>query len=183
MANRAYLYTHHPNEDPEYRDLAEWSYEVPIAHLLLVGADPAPCSSAIWQVDARIAIQGDAEQSHPVFIRFLRWLEPKLPEGFHAAAREARTFLARPDRQGRHYHLELGEVYDAMGLSLEEMEKHTRANAALAQELFEETNRLLDAAAATLADVNHPRLKGLSTSWFERLGLRFSDVLYHHLGD
>jgi hypothetical protein len=183
MANRSYLYTHHPGEDPEYRDLAEWKVNPPVAHFLLVGANPAICSSAIWEVDAKIAIKGDATQSRPLFVAFLNWLEQQLPEDFGNASEEAKRWLTRPDRQGTHFHLELGEIYELMGLELDEMERETVSNAALAQSLFEEVRRLVETDGATLNDAVCARIKGLKSNWKEQLGLYFSDVLYFHLGD
>ncbi len=182
MANRAYLYTHHPDDEPEYRDSAEWNYDVPLVHFLLVGANPNACSSVIWQVDEKIAIRGDASQSRALVLSFLEWLEPQLPEDFGEAAKRARAFLTRSDRQGRHYHLELGEIYEGMGLALDEMRRETLANVALAQDLFEEVKRLLKSAGATLDDAVHPELKGLQREWGRGLGLCFSDAIYYHLG-
>ena len=64
---------------PAYRDVSEWPSEPPLAHLLLVGAKPTVSASAIWQVDAKIAIRGDAGQSRSLFLAFLDWLAPPTP--------------------------------------------------------------------------------------------------------
>lgn len=182
MANRSYLYTHHPGEDPAYRDVSEWAGDLPLAHLLLVGADPTVSASAIWQVDAKIALQGNASESRPRFLAFLKWLAPQLPAGFRAAAQEAQAFLARPDRQGDYFHLELGEIYELQGLDLIGMERETAANAVRARELVAEVQRLLAADGATLDDTNHARLRQLQANWEQNLGLAFSENLYYHLG-
>jgi len=70
MANRSYLCTYHSGENPAYRDVSEWRCEPPLALLLLVEAEPTISASAIWQVDAKIAIQGDAGQSRSLFLAF-----------------------------------------------------------------------------------------------------------------
>jgi hypothetical protein len=183
MANRSYLYTRHPDEEPEYRDLAEWISKPPLAHLLLVGADPSVCPSAIWEVDAKLALQGDATQSRPLFLAFLDWLEPQLPQDFGDASKDAKKLLTRPDHQGAHFHLELGEVYELMGLDLDDMERETTSNAALAQRLFEHVRRLVETDGAILDDAVHEEIKKLKDNWEEHLGLHFSDTLYFHLGD
>ena len=182
MANRSYLYTHHPGADPAYRDVSEWAFDLPLTHLLLVGAEPTVSASAIWQVDAKIALQGNARESRPLLLAFLAWLAPQLPAGFRAAAQEAQAFLARPDRQGDGFHLELGEIYELQGLDLAGMKRETAANAVRARELFAEVQRLLTADGATLDDAHHVRLRQLHDDWKQRLGLAFSDSLYYHLG-
>jgi hypothetical protein len=135
MANRSYLYSDHPREEPRFRDFAEWKTDPPLAHLLLVGAGAMPCRSAIWKVREKIAIRGDARQTRPVFLAFLKWLEPQLPVAFRKAADEARPMLLRADRQGTGFHLELGEIYELMGLELDEMEEETSSYAAQAEAL------------------------------------------------
>src|SRR3954453_6461319 len=97
MSNRSYLYSHHPREKPRFRDFAEWKAYPPLAHFLLVGAGATPCRSAIWKTRKKIAIQGDARQTRPVFLAFLNWLEPQLPRAFAKAAKEARPMLLRVD--------------------------------------------------------------------------------------
>ena len=182
MANRSYLYTHHPDEEPAYRDVSEWAFDLPLTHLLLVGAEPTVSASAIWQVDAKIALQGNARESRPLFLAFLDWLAPQLPAGFRAAAQEAQAFLARPDRQGGYFHLELGEIYELQGLDLAGMERETAANAARARELFAEVQRLVATEGTTLDDAAHAQLGQLRADWEQHLGLSFSDNLYYHLG-
>ena len=108
MANRSYLYTRHTGDEVEFRDIAEWNYDIPVAHLILVGANSTPCKSAIWTVDEKIAIEGDANISRSLFLRLLEWLTPQVDPGFANAAKEAREYLTRADRQGDRFHLELG---------------------------------------------------------------------------
>lgn len=182
MANRSYLYTYHPGDDPAHRDVAEWNFDLPLAHLLLVGAEPTVSASAIWQMDAKIALRGNARESRPLFLAFLAWLAPQLPAGFHAAAQEAQAFLARPDRRGDYFHLELGEIYELQGLDLTKMERETAANAVRARELVAEVQRLLAADGATLDDTDHAQLRQLQSDWKQCLGLAFSENLYYHLG-
>lgn len=181
MANRSYLYTRHTGDDVEFRDIAEWNYEVPVAHLVLVGANPTPCKSAIWTVDEKIAIEGDANITRPLFLKLLDWLEPQADAGFANAANEAREYLTRADRQGDRFHLELGEIYELEGLDLPEMETATSSNAALAEELFLDVNRVLETEGSTTASFEHERLRSIS-NWEEQLGCYFSHVLYFNLG-
>ncbi len=182
MANRSYLYTYHPGESPAYRDVSEWPSEPPFAHLLLVGAEPTVSASAIWQVDAKIAIRGDAGQGRALFLAFLDWLAPQQPADLRAASRKAHAFLTRPDRQGDYFHLELGEVYKLQGLDLDEMEREATADVARARDLFEEVQQLIEFEGATLQDARHERLRQLQDDWEKHLGLSFADILYHHLG-
>jgi ankyrin repeat protein len=182
MSNRSYLYTDHPREKPRLRDFAEWKTYPPLAHFLLVGANSTPCQSAIWKGRQKIAIRGDARQTRPLFLAFLKWLEPQLPKGFRKDADEARSMLLRADRQGTGFHLELGEIYELMGLEHDEMEEETASNAALAQALFEEVSRLVETEGTTLQDATIEEVKQLADTWNERLGLGFTGILYFHLG-
>ena len=182
MANRSYLYTHHPGETPEYRDLSEWRSEAPVAHLLLVGADAAPCPSAIWSVEEKIALRGDAARSRPLFLELLDWLAPQLPEKFLADAEEARALVTRADRQGASFHLELGEIFELTGYELHEMEREAEWAAKDARGLFGEVERLVRGGGLSLKDARETRLRDLPDTWEDRLGLNFSDVLYFSLG-
>lgn len=181
MSNRSYLYTYHPREEPRFRDLAEWKTDPPLAHLL-VGAKATLCRSAIWEVRKKIAIRGDARQSRPMFLAFLDWLEPQLPAAFREAADEARAMLLRVDRQGTGFHLELGEIYELMGLEPDAMEEETASTAIMAEALFEEVRRLVETEGTTLRDSSIKEIRGLADDWQERLGLCFTGILYFHVG-
>lgn len=181
MANRSYLYTRHPGDKVEFRDIAEWNYDIPVAHLILVGANPTPCKSAIWSVDEKIAIEGDASITRPLFLRLLDWLSPQVNADFANAAKEARDHLTRPDRQGEKFHLELGEIYELEGHDLPEMEAATQSNASLAKELFLDVKRVLETENSTIDTFEHERLRGIS-NWEEQFGCYFSHVLYFSLG-
>jgi hypothetical protein len=181
MANRSYLYTRHTGDDVEFRDIAEWNYDVPAAHLILVGANPVTCKSAIWSVDEKIAIEGDANIARPVFLKLLDWLEPQADSGFANAANEARELLTRSDRQGDKFHLELGEIYELEGLDLPKMETATESNASLAEEIFLDVKRVLETDGATISSFEHDRLRSI-TNWEEQFGCYFSHVLYFNLG-
>ncbi len=180
MANRSYLYTRHTGDDVEYRDIAEWSHDVPAAHLILVGSGSTPVQSAIWTVDEKIAIDGDASQTRPTFLTLLDWLEPQVDKGFARAAAEAREYLNRPDRQGDKFHLELGEIYELDGLDLPDMEAATTANAQLAQELYADVKRVLETAGSTIDTFRHPTLRAIN-NWEEQFGCYFSHVLWFNL--
>ena len=182
MANRSYLYTHHTGEEPEYRDVSEWKGIAPISHLLLAGANPTVRTSAIWEVKEKIAIQGDAGPARNLFLEFLDWLKPQLPQGFHEASEEAKELLTRPNRQGAFFQLELGEVYELLGLELDEMEPETESNAVLAKELFVEVRRLIGTQGATLKDATHEKIRAIADHWEEELGLYFPGINYFHLG-
>ncbi len=180
MANRSYLYTRHTGDQAEYRDTAEWNYDIPAAHLILVGAGSTPVQSAIWTVDVKIAIVGNAGEARPTFLAFLDWLEPQVDKEFKAAADEARQFLNRPDRQGDKFHLELGEIYELEGLELPEMETATAANAQLAQDLYADVKRVLGTTGSTIESFEHAKLREI-TNWEEQFGIFFSHVLYFNL--
>ena len=181
MANRSYLYTRHTGDEVEFRDIAEWNYDIPVAHLILVGADPTPCKSAIWTVDEKIAIEGDARITRPLFLRLLEWLTPQVDAGFASAAKEARDYLTRADRQGDKFHLELGEIYELEGLDLPAMEAATESNASLADEVFLDVKRVLETDGSTIDAFGHERLRAIS-NWEEQFGCYFSHVLYFNLG-
>ena len=182
MSNRSYLYTYHPREKPRFRDFAEWKTDPPLAHFLLVGAGATPCRSAIWKVRKKIAIRGDARQTRPLFLAFLNWLEPQLPKGFREDADGARAMLLRADRQGAGFHLELGEIYELVGLEIDKMEEETASSAVLAEALFAEVRRLVETEGTTLQDSSIEEIRRLADDWKERLGLGFSGILYFHLG-
>lgn len=182
MANRSYLYTRHTGDDVEFRDIAEWSSEIPVAHLLLVGANPTLCKSAIWNVDQKIAIEADATIARPLFLKFLDWIQPQVESGFARAADEARKYLTREDRQGDRFHLEPGEIYELEDLDLPEMEKTAAADAALAEDLFLDVKRVLDIDGSTTDCFQHELLRSI-TNWEEEFGCYFSDVLYFHFDE
>ncbi len=182
MSNRSYLYTYHPRDEPRFRDFGEWKTDPPLAHLLLVGAGSTPCRSAIWKVRKKIAIRGDAHQARPLFLAFLNWLEPQLPKKFRIDADGARSMLLRADRQGAGFQLELGEIYELMGLEIDKMEEETASNAASAQALFAEVRRLVETEDTTLQDSTIAEIRRLADDWKERLGLGFAGILYFHLG-
>ncbi|PSB55037.1 hypothetical protein [Chamaesiphon polymorphus] len=165
----------------EFRDIAEWKSFIPVAHLILVGENPTPCQSAIWTVEEKIAIEGDANITRPLFLKLLDWLEPQVDEGFANAAREAREYLMRADRQGDKFHLELGEIYELEGLDLPEMATETISNAALAKEIFLDVKRVLERDGSTIDSFEHVSLRAI-TNWEEQFGCYFSHVLYFHLG-
>lgn len=181
MANRSYLYTRHTGAEPEFRDIAEWNWELPVAHLLLIGANPTPCRSAIWKVDEKIAIEGDAHVARPLFLRLLDWLQPQVDVGFATAAEEAREFLTRADRQGDKFHLELGEIYELEGLDVPKMATATSTKAALAEEILLDVKRVLETEGSTVASFENVHLRSI-TNWEEQFGCNFSDILYFHLG-
>ena len=181
MANRSYLYTRHTGDEAEFRDIAEWNYDIPVAHLLLVGANATPCKSAIWTVGEKIAIEGDANITRPMFLQLLEWLTPQVDAGFASAAREAREYLMRADRQGDRFHLELGEIYELEGLDLPEMEAATESNASLAEAVFLDVKRVLETDGSKIEAFEHERLRSIS-NWEEQFGCYFSDVLYFNLG-
>ena len=181
MANRSYLYTRHTGDEVEFRDIAEWNYDIPVAHLILVGANATPCKSAIWTVDEKIAIGGDANVTRPLFLRLLEWLIPQVDSGFVSAAKEAHEYLTRADRQGDRFHLELGEIYELEGLELNEMETATKSYASIAEEVFRDVKRVLDTDESTIESFEHERLRSI-TNWEEQFGCYFSHVLYFNLG-
>lgn len=181
MANRSYLYTRHIGAEVEFRDIAEWNSDIPLAHLILVGANPTPCKSAIWAVDEKIAIEGDASETRPVFLAFLEWLTPQVDSGFATSASEAREYLMREDRQGEKFHLELGEIYELEGLDLPEMESETETNAVLAEEVFLDVKRVIHTEGSTIDSFEHEQLRGIS-DWQQQLGCYFTHVVYFNLG-
>ena len=181
MANRSYLYTRHMGDDAEFRDFAEWKWDLPPAHLILVGANPVLCKSVIWTVDEKIAIEGDANLTRPLFLKFLDWLEPQVEASARDAIQESRQFLNRTDRQGDKFHLEIGELYECASLELEAMESVTEQNASLAEALFLDVKRVLDTEGSTIKSFEHKRLLAIN-NWEEEFGLYFSHILYFHLG-
>lgn len=180
MANRSYIYAYQPGGEPEYRDLGEWKTHVPLIHLLMVGIDTQPVRSMLWDVEETIALQGDAQRGLEVLENWLDWLEPQMDRpGFLQEKTRAMEMLRREDRRGARFHLEPGEVFDLMGLSLEEMQRETDRLAMQAQRhgvdacrVVEEGMRLEDSAFARLQE-----------GWEdEEHGLYFPGVLYFHVG-
>lgn len=179
MANRSYIYAHAPGEEPDYRDLGEWKSAVPLAHKILVGFDTDTTQSILWTVDEEIAITGDADQGLAALEAFLEWLEPHITDD-HFADQKTRSLklLRQKDRQGSHFHLEPGEVYELMGLDLDEMQRETRR-------LAVESSRAADAALAVAesgASFIGSGYEHLASDWEETLGLYFTGVLYFHVG-
>jgi hypothetical protein len=183
MANRSYLYTYHPGETPLYRDLSEWRSDVPISHLLLVGSNTTVCGSEIWDAD-QIALKGDAVPGRTLLLKFIDWLSPQISSTqFEEDAANTREYLARLDRQGSQFHLELAEIYQLSAIDdLEDMASATKENAQLAERLFLEVQKVISTPGSTVEDFNDFTLKKLKTNWEDDLGLHFTYVLYFHLG-
>jgi hypothetical protein len=145
-----------------------------------VGANPVACKSAIWTVDHKIAIEGDAKITRPLFLKLLDWLDPQVDSATRNAINESRKFLRRTDRQGDKYHLELGELYELQSLELDEMEAATEKNMSVAEDLYLDVKRVLDTEGSTITSFEHDRLCAIQ-NWEKEFGLYFSDVLYLHL--
>ena len=183
MANRSYLYGHKEGATPEHRDLGEWRTNVPLSHLLLVGTDPTPVASAIWSVEEKIALSGDAARGRELMAAFLDWLEPQMTahaEEFARKKEEVLELLGR--RQDDRFHLELGEIFQLGGYELSEMESETQYYARNAASLVQDVERLLDTPGSTVADANDWLVKE-ATDMHESLGLSFLGILYFHLGE
>lgn len=183
MANRSYIYGYKEGATPEHRDLGEWRTNVPLLHLLLVGADPTPVRSAIWGVEERIALSGDAGLGRALLTSFLDWLEPQMTadvEEFGRKKAEVLELLARRDDD--RYHLELGEIFELGGYELSEMEGETSYYAGNARSLVADVERLLAIPGSTVADANDWMLQE-ATNMHESLGLSFLGILYFHLGE
>ena len=179
LANRSYIYAHSPGDDPDYRDLGEWKSNVPLAHKILVGFDNDTTQSMLWTVDEEIAVTGDAEQGLAALEAFLNWLEPHITDD-HFTDQKARALklLRKEDRQGIHFHLEPGEVYELTGLELDAMHRETRR-------LADDASRIAEAAlklAKTDAHFIGSGYEHLASDWEETLGLYFPGVLFFHVG-
>ena len=181
MANRSYLYSVHQGEEPEVRDLAEWNYNIPLIHLLLVGFDGEVVPTRIWDNGAMTAILGSGPPARAFVSRVLDWLEPQLPDAGSEIA-EARSALTRADRQGTGYLLEAGEVYALSAGSLEQMQEAARRDLKASRVVVEELRGLMDEPSATIASAQHFALTDAFSDWKQDLGLYFADVLYFHLG-
>lgn len=184
MANRSYLYSIHPDEEPNVRDLGEWKSMPPVSHYLLVGANCESIRSEIWGVEEKIALRGTAPEARKLFLRFLEWLEPQFGSDaeFVRLSKQASDLLQRDDRQGTHYHLELGETYELAGYTLEEMAKEIERDAETARAIYAEVSTLVETPGGTIEDAKHWQLVDVAKSWEENLGLYFLGVLYFHMG-
>jgi hypothetical protein len=119
MANRSYLYTipgippdNGPTPKP-IRGLSEWSWDVPISHLLMVGENTTVCPSALWE--PRIGIVGEFEKGKNLLLRFLRHLQSSgkmsKPDAYAAAVDETARFLSLAENRSTHVLLEAGEIF------------------------------------------------------------------------
>ena len=180
MANRSYLYSHHPEANKKYRDLAEHNYSIPLIHLILVGIEPEVCNSALWEIDQAIAIRGKATPARELLFSFLEWLKPQLNDDFSEQVNQAKTLLLKEDRQGTYYHLEPAEVYELMGLSVEEMNLQALEDAEESALICQVIKDLLAIEGSTLANTDNELLKRIPDNWQAELGLYFSEVLYYH---
>ena len=180
MANRSYLYSHHPEANKKYRDLAEHNYTIPLIHLILVGVKTEVCNSALWQVDSAIAIRGKAAPARELLFKFFAWLTPQLGQEFSQQVAEVKKILLQENRQGTHYHLEPAEVYELMGLSIEEMNLQALEDAEEAAMICQVIKDLIAVEGSTLADTDSELLKRIPENWQAELGLNFSEVLYYH---
>jgi hypothetical protein len=117
MANRSYLYSidavPYSDANPRrVRGLAEWRYDIPLAFLLLVSANPRACRSMIWNSEDPIAIIGDFK---PGFERLSAFLAKAPSASLKSAADEAIRFLSDPKLLQPLILLECGEIYDLEG--------------------------------------------------------------------
>ena len=180
MANRSYLYSYYSKADKKYRDLSEQNYDIPLVHLILVGIETEVCNSALWEVDSAIAIRGQAASARELLLRFFDWLTPQLGQEFSEQVAEVKEILLKENRQGTHYHLEPGEVYELMGLSVEEMNLQALEDAAEAALICQVIKELMAVEGSTIADTDNELLKRIPDNWQVELGLYFSEVLYYH---
>ena len=183
MANRSYLYVQKEEGGTTFKDFSEWRTEVPLSHLLLIGVDTKQVNTAVWNVDEKIALSGDADAGRNLLIAFLEWLSPKLQnERFDQEMKEAIDMLEGADYQGERYHLELGELLELGGYSLDEMESETTYYMDRARRAAERVQNLIQDPDADLGSVTDYDVRRALEDWEQNLGLYFTHVTYFSLG-
>ena len=177
MANRSYLYSvdvipEPGKEPPVIRGLSEIDKDIPLAHLILAGAQPRVCQSVIW-TEQQIAVVGDFAPGMSRLIQLLNVLAHTSLVGdptFMGALAQTVTTLSNPTFRGKFFLLEAGEIFDMSGEELEVSVSN------LVQKQIPETNQKVQDA---LLGKGGAWLSELAKTWRESLGLVWSDVLYY----
>jgi hypothetical protein len=175
MANRSYLYSvdtvpELDNPPMPIRAISEHKWSIPLVHKLLAGVEPRVCWSMIW--DHEIGIAADFAGGLDLTTRFLR----RLADNDAAEHQELRDtvasildFLAGPQRAGRYFVLETGEILALNGDDFAR-EVHGVVDSEIPSEVA--------AAEKALAGENEAWLADVRSNWSEHIGSFFSDVLY-----
>lgn len=186
MANRSYLYSISEAQtqqlkDVKIRSLSEYNYGIPVAHKLIMCANPQLVHSAVFGYEKPIAIIADFAGGYDLLKRFLLRLKqvPALVSrsDFEAALEETFEFLDDPDKQLPYLLLEAGEIYDMSGNLLEEDAGDTLDELEV---IREEAEALIASTEANpFAKARHYQFENLHTQWQKELGIDcWSDVLY-----
>lgn len=113
MANRSYLYTVDSipgyGPPPRIEDLAEWNWEVPPLHRVLLTGSPQLCHSMIWDSPMQ-AIAGDYDTGVANLERFLAALPQT--DAVREESAKALAVLKNPERRRPHFLLEVGELVE-----------------------------------------------------------------------
>lgn len=168
MANRCYLYaTDHLPGSPEWerqhplQGLGEWSRDIPLTFQLLLGGNPIPVRSSIWDSEEKIAIAGEARTGLECLNAYLA----SLPSIAAPLVSETAEFFSRPENFRRYFLLECGEIFDLRG------KDPAAQNNALLKEIREMSSNI---AGIPVPDPDAPR--GLLMRLF---GRRSTDPLDH----
>jgi len=175
MANRSYLYSvdtvpELDNPPRPIRAISEHNWDIPLVHKLLAGRDPRVCWSMIW--DHEIGIVADFAGGLDLATRFLRLLADT-DAAEHQDLREhvvsTLDFLARPERAGRYFALETGEI-----LALGDEDLTGAAQRLVDSDIPYEVRQ----AESALAGENEAWLADIRANWLDHIGSSFADVLY-----
>ena len=144
MANRSTLYAMEESADgaqpKRMWGLSEWPWDIPVSHLILVGAEPQMCHSYVWNFDGKIAVRGDFVRGRQQFFTFLELLRQRaiLPAAeLDEAIADARAVLDVPSGDRLVMLLEAGEILEMMDVSDQDSLEKLNENEVFGQTLSE----------------------------------------------
>ncbi|MEU1124536.1 hypothetical protein ABZ371_13455 [Streptomyces sp. NPDC005899] len=177
MANRSYLYSADsmPNEAkiPErIRCISEHSWDVPLAHKLMVGRGTTIVPSMIW--NPPIGIAADYDDGAALLRNLLHAVGRGLEEDAEFAACVARTTAHLEQQQAKYFLLETGEI---VSMTDDDPPASVRRLAS------EDVPEAVAMAEAAIAGRNDDWLASVRADWQQHFASFYSETLYFSFPD
>lgn len=172
MANRSYLYSADtlPTESENPQQvlcISEHRWDIPLAHLLLVGREPQVVQSMIW--DPKIGIGADYAGGTTLLLDLLRVVGEGLEDDTEFAPRLAEITAHLERQRATYFILETGEMISLDGGDVEEAVQHL-----VDTDIPEAVAR----AEAAIAGEDDEWLESVRGSWHEHFDSHYAKVLY-----
>jgi hypothetical protein len=173
MAHRSHLYaadalpTAEGRPDP-VAGISEHNWSIPLAHLLLVSADPRVVPSMIW--DRRTGVAGDYDRGAALLMELLRVVGEEVDDEQDFVSVVATTKAQLDKQRARYFLLEAGEILDL---------EDEPAEAATDRLVEQHIPALAAQAEAAIAGENAEWLAVARGRWRENFYSFYNDTLYY----